>query len=74
MHMRGTRIEKWVEICATNLANKIQCMSTIFVHFFALVLMHLVAQISNSFSILDPRMCMHYQSFCCVFSCYLPPN
>jgi hypothetical protein len=28
MHMRGTRIEKEVEICATNLANKTKCMST----------------------------------------------
>jgi hypothetical protein len=26
--MRGTRIEKEVEICATNLANKTKCMST----------------------------------------------
>jgi hypothetical protein len=26
--MCGTRIEKEVEICATNLANKIKCMST----------------------------------------------
>jgi hypothetical protein len=26
--MRGTRIEKEVEICATNLANKIKCVST----------------------------------------------
>jgi hypothetical protein len=25
--MRGTRIEKEVEICATNLANKTKCMS-----------------------------------------------
>jgi hypothetical protein len=28
MHMRGTRIEMEVEICATNLANKTKCMST----------------------------------------------
>jgi hypothetical protein len=28
MHMRETRIEKEVEICATNLANKIKCMNT----------------------------------------------
>jgi hypothetical protein len=27
MHMRGTRIEKEVEICATNLANKTTCIS-----------------------------------------------
>jgi hypothetical protein len=27
MHMRGNRIEKQVEICATNLANKSNCMS-----------------------------------------------
>jgi hypothetical protein len=27
-HMRGTRIEKEVEICATNLTNKTKCMST----------------------------------------------
>jgi hypothetical protein len=26
--MRGTEIEKEVEICATNLANKTKCMST----------------------------------------------
>jgi hypothetical protein len=26
--MRGTRIEKEIEICATNLANKNKCMST----------------------------------------------
>jgi hypothetical protein len=26
--MRGTRIENEVEICATNLANKTECMST----------------------------------------------
>jgi hypothetical protein len=26
--MRGTRIEKEVEICATNLANKTKCIST----------------------------------------------
>jgi hypothetical protein len=26
--MHGTRIEKEVEICATNLANKTKCMST----------------------------------------------
>jgi hypothetical protein len=26
--MRGTRIEKEVEICATNLANKTKCTST----------------------------------------------
>jgi hypothetical protein len=26
--MRGTRIEKEVQICATNLANKTKCMST----------------------------------------------
>jgi hypothetical protein len=37
-----------------------------------LVLMHLVllAQISTSFSILDPRMCVLYHNF----YCYLPPN
>jgi hypothetical protein len=28
MHMRGTRIEKGVEICATNLTNKTMCMNT----------------------------------------------
>jgi hypothetical protein len=28
MHMRGTGIEKEVEICATNIANKAKCMST----------------------------------------------
>jgi hypothetical protein len=28
MHMRGTRTDKEVEICATNLANKTKCMST----------------------------------------------
>jgi hypothetical protein len=28
MHMRGSRIEKQVEICATNLANKAKCMNT----------------------------------------------
>jgi hypothetical protein len=28
MHMRGTRMEKKVEICATNLTNKIKCMSS----------------------------------------------
>jgi hypothetical protein len=28
MHMRETRIEKEVEIYATNLANKTKCMST----------------------------------------------
>jgi hypothetical protein len=26
--MRGTRIEKEIEICATNLANKTKCSST----------------------------------------------
>jgi hypothetical protein len=29
MHMRGTWMEKEVEICATNLTNKTKCMSTI---------------------------------------------
>jgi hypothetical protein len=28
MHRLGTRIEKEVEICATNLANKTKCRST----------------------------------------------
>jgi hypothetical protein len=28
MHMRETRIEKEVDICVTNLANKTKCMST----------------------------------------------
>jgi hypothetical protein len=28
MHMRGTRIEKELEICATNLANETKWMST----------------------------------------------
>jgi hypothetical protein len=28
MHMRGTGIEKEVEICATNITNKTKCMST----------------------------------------------
>jgi hypothetical protein len=48
MHMRETRIEKEVEICATNLANETKCMSTnamssqtVF-HFFTLMLIHLV--------------------------------
>jgi hypothetical protein len=29
MHIRGTRIEREVEIYAVNLANKTKCMSTI---------------------------------------------
>jgi hypothetical protein len=52
-----------------------------FLHFFAtLVLMHFVlfdrfvAQMSSSFSILVPRMCVLYHNFYCIFSCYLPPN
>jgi hypothetical protein len=28
MHMIGTKIEKEVQICATNLANETKCMST----------------------------------------------
>jgi hypothetical protein len=28
MHMRGTRTEKEVDICATNLTNKIKCITT----------------------------------------------
>jgi hypothetical protein len=28
MHMSGTRIEKDVEICATNLTDKTKCLST----------------------------------------------
>jgi hypothetical protein len=28
--MRGTRIEKEVELCAANIANETKCMSTIF--------------------------------------------
>jgi hypothetical protein len=32
MHMRGTRREKEVEICATNLANKTNCMNTATFH------------------------------------------
>jgi hypothetical protein len=49
-------------------------------HFFAFVLMHLVllvmfvAQISTSFSIPVPRMCVLYRNFYCVFSCYLSPD
>jgi hypothetical protein len=29
MYLRGNRIEKEVEICGTNLANKTKCMNTI---------------------------------------------
>jgi hypothetical protein len=49
-------------------------------HFFALVLMHrvllakLLTQISTSFVILVPRMCLLYHNFYCTFSCYLLPN
>jgi hypothetical protein len=54
--------------------------SHFFPHFFALVLIHLVllvmfvAQISTSFAIQLPRMCVLYYNFYCVFSFYLPPN
>jgi hypothetical protein len=35
---------------------------------------YVLAQISNSFSIPVPRMCMLYHNFYCIFSCYLPLN
>jgi hypothetical protein len=54
--------------------------SSYFFYFFALTPMHLVllarfvAQISTSFSILVPRMCVLYHNSYCIFSCYLPLN
>jgi hypothetical protein len=54
--------------------------SQIVFHFFELVLIQsvllamFVAQISTSFSILVPRMCVLYRNFYCIFSGYLPPN
>jgi hypothetical protein len=34
----------------------------------------LVAQISNSFSILVPRMCVLYHTFYCILFCHFPSN
>jgi hypothetical protein len=51
-----------------------------FSHLFVLVLMPLIllatflAQISVSFCILVPHMCVIYYSFYCIFSCYLPTD
>jgi hypothetical protein len=49
------------------------CLHIFVPHFFALMLMHFVllvrfvAQISTSFSILVPRMCVLYRNFYCIF-------
>jgi hypothetical protein len=54
--------------------------SHFFPHFFALVLMHLVlsarfvAEISTSFSVLVPRLCVFYHNFYCIFSRYIQLN
>jgi hypothetical protein len=85
--MHGSRIEKEVEIRATNLADKTNCMSTneniqilhvctnfsISLHWCSCTCFYwlgFVAQISISFSILVPCMCIHYDNFYCIFSCY----
>jgi hypothetical protein len=58
----------------------ITCLHTFSFYFFAMMLLHLVlsvmfiAQISTSFSVPLPRMCVLYHNLYCVFSCYLPPN
>jgi hypothetical protein len=62
------------------LAVSFTCLHTFFHFFYALALIHLVllarfvAQISTSFSVLVPRMCVLYHNFYCIFSCYFSLN
>jgi hypothetical protein len=63
--MRGTRLEKEVEIYATNLASMLMHL---------LLLARFIALMSTSFSVLVPCMCVLHHNFYCIFSCYLPPN